>query len=73
MHRYDVKVVLVNGNEIVGRATSTGAGRDKVEYFGVNIDGEVVEVPMHDIALMKTITPAATFRRVDFQADATDP
>ncbi len=72
LHRYDVKLILANGDEQIGRATSTRAGPDKVEYFGIHVDGDLVEVPMHEIACMETITPTASFKRVDFQAEVTE-
>lgn len=72
LHSYDVKLVLVNGDVHIGRATSTRAGPDKAEYLGIRVDGDLVEVPMHEIARMETITPKASFRRVDFQKEVTD-
>jgi len=36
------------------------------------VDDELVEVPMHVIVRMETITPAALFKWIDFQTEVTD-
>ena len=72
LHKYDVKLTVANGIEHIGRATSTRAGPDKVEYFGIHVDDDLVEVPMHVIVRMETITPAALFKWIDFQTEVTD-
>jgi len=72
MHRYDVTLSLADGRMIAGRATDTRAGTDKVEYFIVDVDGELLEVPMHQLSRMQTNTPGASFKQVDFQLEATE-
>lgn len=72
LHHYDVTVSLDDGRMITGRATTTRAGTDKVEYFVISVDGELTEVPMHLLSRLETNTPAASFTHVDFQAEATE-
>ena len=71
MHRYDVTVWLDDGRMIAGRATNTAVGKERVEYFLITVDGELTEVPMHRLSCMETNTPGASFKKVDFQAEAT--
>jgi Rho-binding antiterminator len=67
MHRYDVKLHLDTGLVVTGRATSTRAGADKAEYFVLVDSGEILEVPMHQLVRMESITPGASFNCIEFR------
>ena len=66
LYGYTLGLTLRDGSIMVVRAQTTKTAADKVEYLVVDADGSSIEIPMHELKQIQTMTPGAVFERVVF-------
>ncbi len=66
MRGYELEIQLHDGSLVTGRATTTRTSPEKVEYLVVTADNQPQDVPMHEMARLRVLTPGASFQTLTF-------
>jgi Rho-binding antiterminator len=67
MRGYEVRIVLDDDSEIIGKAITTKTSAEKIEFLIVDVNNLAVDVPTHEIASMTVLTAGASFSKIDFK------
>ncbi len=61
-----MQLTLTDGTQIEGRAMTTRTSAQKIEYFVINVDDELIDVPTLSLVSLRVATPHADFTHVNF-------
>ncbi len=67
MRGYEVRIVLDDDSEFVGKARTTKTSAEKIEFLIVDVNNLAVDIPTHAIASMTALTAGASFGQIDFK------
>lgn len=66
MYRYKLVITLKSGRTIKANAITTQTKATKIEYFVVENEESIFEIPMTELAKLETVSDSASFKTISF-------